>query len=119
MNINTYTDSQGRIGILPVCYMQSNMKNLNMPIAIRLTIDIQSKRAFWEDTRRGHSIEVEKCQIGDNVIDITSKDGTEWKFVPLTKAIYDNIKDSLTSMPSELKNDEDVQAYYMQTNFYM
>lgn len=117
MHLNTYNDALGRISVQPVCYMQTSLEGVDMPIAIRLKIDPSKMLAYWEDTGRGHSIRVQGYRIGDDIIEISAKDGSQWKFTPLTKEIFENIKSSLEPLSKELKNDEEIQSYYLQTNF--
>lgn len=117
--IKSYTNSIGQITIITPCIMKTNVKGVDRPIAIRLTINPGKKIAFWEDTIHGHSIIYEECKINEEEIKIIASDNSIWTFQALTKSNFDLIKSHLTPMEKEFNSDLELQEYYSRTNFFI
>lgn len=89
------------------------------PIAIGLTINYDAKIAWWQDTRKGHSISFSSCLSTKEQVIFTDLEGNEWKFVPLTLERFNSqARKYLTPIEPEPKSDAELQNYYTHTIFY-
>jgi hypothetical protein len=119
MKITKEAVRSGKIIIYPYAlYMEVDIPELHMPIALNLTIMPETHFAWWGDTLRGHVVNYENYEISDDKVIITDRRGYAWSFQPLTLALF-NEKASpyLTPMTQPFKSDEEVQKYYEESLF--
>lgn len=119
----------GGYTIQAVYYVESQNPGFN-PLAIRL--QIKEDQVEWEDTGHGRAVSYSKLFFDDkavvpsletptiapNRIKVISRDG---KTIELTKLTLDIFKNKVHAAKKEklnFKTDEDVQKYYLTTDFY-
>lgn len=119
MKLEQFEYSKGLVSVFPkTLYMESDLTELHMPIAMDLTINTKDKTAGWGDTLRGHSIHYSSFTFSDEEICITDTDKTQWRFVPLTLSIFNEKARRYLTPIGDFASDDALQAYYRDTLFY-
>jgi hypothetical protein len=106
-----------------VYYVESSGDKILNPVAIRP--EIFKDRIQWLDTNRGTIIKLGKIdnldlingQSSPELIEITSAREDHYRLIKLTLDIYNNQVTSRVANPPSFGSDEEVQNFYLNTDF--
>ena len=114
MKVESTTDSHGNIEFSPDAFlMETQIPEVNRPIAIHLTLNPETKCAWWGDTTRGHTIGYTSYEASDEGIRIQDEEGYSWFFTPLTLQLFkDKAIQYLTLLEKPFTSDEEIQTFY-------
>lgn len=107
----------GKILLTPSVMYMTTTYPVQKPIAIRVSIDPETKTVAWDDTGRGHSVTFKSYNMEKHRFKVISEDGFMWEFVPLTIEIFNRIKNQLVKINKDFNSDQELQNYYSKTNF--
>lgn len=110
--------------VYPYVYMVESSRPRNL---VAISPRIRNERLEWEDTGRGTSVSIKEILFSmkltkENLeipqqIEVLTEEGEEITLTYLTIELYDEkVKDFVAGQPDFI-NTEDLQVYYLTTNF--